>query len=126
MTFQVTVHFFDPHPARICLQSHWAARQIGGQTPRLFFADLPMDQQVDRVDTLLSQAASPEPKALDRLMHGRTAFVIAHRLSTIQRADRIIVLKDGRVIEQGRHVELLERGGLYQHLWSLQFTDIEP
>jgi ABC-type multidrug transport system fused ATPase/permease subunit len=58
-------------------------------------------------------------------MRGRTTFVIAHRLSTIQRADRIIVLQHGRIAEQGRHAELLERGGLYQHLWALQFAEAE-
>jgi subfamily B ATP-binding cassette protein MsbA len=80
----------------------------------------------EATSSLDSQSERLVQEALDRLMHGRTAFVIAHRLSTIQRADRIIVLKDGRIVEQGRHAELLERGGLYQHLWSLQFADIEP
>jgi ATP-binding cassette, subfamily B, bacterial MsbA len=61
--------------------------------------------------------------ALERLMQGRTSFVIAHRLSTVQRADRIIVLQGGRIVESGRHAELLEQDGLYAHLWSLQFTD---
>jgi ATP-binding cassette, subfamily B, bacterial MsbA len=64
-------------------------------------------------------------EALDRLMNGRTTFVIAHRLSTIQRADRIVVLKDGRIIEQGRHNDLLAQGGLYHHLWSLQFAEVD-
>ena len=61
--------------------------------------------------------------ALERLMQGRTSFVIAHRLSTVQRADRIIVLQGGRIVESGRHAELLEQDGLYAHLWSLQFAD---
>jgi subfamily B ATP-binding cassette protein MsbA len=64
-------------------------------------------------------------EALDHLMNGRTTFVIAHRLSTIQRADRIIVLKDGRIVEQGRHTELLAQDGLYHHLWSLQFAEVD-
>jgi ABC-type multidrug transport system fused ATPase/permease subunit len=64
-------------------------------------------------------------KALDTLMAGRTSFVIAHRLSTIMNADRIIVLKDGRIIEQGGHGELLERGGEYKNLYEQQFRD-EP
>jgi len=59
--------------------------------------------------------------ALDRLMEGRTSFVIAHRLSTVQRADRIVVLQHGRIEEEGRHADLLARGGLYARLWSLQF-----
>jgi subfamily B ATP-binding cassette protein MsbA len=62
-------------------------------------------------------------EALERLMHGRTTFVIAHRLTTIQRADRIIALQDGRIVEEGSHEELVRRGGLYQHLWALQFAD---
>jgi subfamily B ATP-binding cassette protein MsbA len=65
--------------------------------------------------------------ALERLMQGRTSFVIAHRLPTVQRADRIIVLQGGRIVESGRHAELLAQNGLYAHLWSLQFADInEP
>jgi ABC-type multidrug transport system fused ATPase/permease subunit len=64
-------------------------------------------------------------KALDRLMAGRTSFVIAHRLSTVLNADRIIVLKDGRIAEQGRHEELLSLGGEYKRLYEQQFRD-EP
>lgn len=63
--------------------------------------------------------------ALERLMQGRTSFVIAHRLSTVQRADRILVLQGGRIVESGRHAELLAHGGLYAHLWSLQFADLK-
>jgi subfamily B ATP-binding cassette protein MsbA len=58
--------------------------------------------------------------ALDKLMVGRTTFVIAHRLSTIQRADKILVMEKGRLIECGRHAELLDSGGLYCKLYSLQ------
>ena len=65
--------------------------------------------------------------ALERLMQGRTSFVIAHRLSTVQRADSILVLQGGQIVERGRHAELLTAGGLYAHLWSLQFADLaEP
>ncbi len=58
--------------------------------------------------------------ALDKLMVGRTTFVIAHRLSTIQRADRILVLEKGRMAECGSHADLLDAGGLYCKLYSLQ------
>jgi subfamily B ATP-binding cassette protein MsbA len=61
--------------------------------------------------------------ALDKLMDGRTTFVIAHRLSTIQRADSIIVLEKGHMVECGRHSELLEAGGLYSKLYNLQTTE---
>jgi ABC-type multidrug transport system fused ATPase/permease subunit len=64
--------------------------------------------------------------ALDTLMKGRTSFVIAHRLSTIMNADRIIVLKDGRIVEQGRHEDLLTRGGEYKNLYEQQFRDEPP
>jgi subfamily B ATP-binding cassette protein MsbA len=61
--------------------------------------------------------------ALDTLRRGRTTLVIAHRLSTIVDADRIVVLEAGRITERGTHAELLERGGLYAHLYRLQQTD---
>ena len=60
--------------------------------------------------------------ALDRLMQGRTSLVIAHRLATVLKADRIVVLDEGQVVEQGRHEDLLGRGGLYARLAELQFN----
>ncbi len=62
-------------------------------------------------------------KALEVLLEGRTALVVAHRLSTVRRADRIVVLQNGRIIEQGSHEELLAHGGLYSALYRLQFAD---
>jgi len=61
-------------------------------------------------------------EALDRLMEGKTTIVIAHRLSTVCRADVIFVVNEGKIVEQGRHKELLKAGGLYAELYSLQFT----
>ena len=60
-------------------------------------------------------------KAMDNLMKGRTSFVIAHRLSTIRDADLILVMKDGDIIEQGNHEELLAKGGFYADLYNSQF-----
>ena len=65
-------------------------------------------------------------KGLEALIEDRTAIIIAHRLSTIRRADRIVVLSAGKVLEQGSHDELLEHGGLYKTLYELQFSDPEP
>ena len=62
-------------------------------------------------------------KAMDNLMEGRTSFVIAHRLSTIKNADVILVMKDGDIIEQGNHEELLAKGGFYAQLYNSQFEE---
>jgi subfamily B ATP-binding cassette protein MsbA len=65
-------------------------------------------------------------EALDRLMKERTTFVIAHRLSTIQKADRILVLDQGRIVEEGTHAQLLERHGLYYHLYTVRLGERQP
>ena len=61
--------------------------------------------------------------ALQRLMPDRTTLVIAHRLSTIEHADQVLVLDEGRLVEQGTHAELMAKGGLYRHLHQVQFRD---
>ena len=61
-------------------------------------------------------------EALDRLMEGKTTIVIAHRLSTIRRADSIFVVKDGAIVERGKHEDLLKSGGLYAELYEIQFA----
>ena len=61
-------------------------------------------------------------KAFAKLMEGRTSFIVAHRLSTIREADVILVMKDGKIIEQGSHEELLKKGGFYQNLYESQFA----
>ena len=60
-------------------------------------------------------------EAMNNLMKGRTSFVIAHRLSTIRDADLILVMKDGDIVEQGNHQELLAKGGFYAELYNSQF-----
>ncbi|MDY5797619.1 MAG: ABC transporter ATP-binding protein, partial [Eubacteriales bacterium] len=60
--------------------------------------------------------------AFRRLMKGRTTFIVAHRLSTIREADVILVMRDGRIVEQGSHRELLDRNGFYRELYDSQFA----
>ena len=64
-------------------------------------------------------------EAFARLMEGRTTFIVAHRLSTIRTVDTILVMKDGHIIEQGNHDELLQKGGFYTHLYNSQFAHTE-
>jgi ABC-type multidrug transport system fused ATPase/permease subunit len=82
--------------------------------PRILILDEPTAALDARSEHLLQAA-------LDRAVRGRTTFVIAHRLATVQRADRILVLDRGRIVEQGTHAELLRRDGLYRELFELQF-----
>ena len=62
-------------------------------------------------------------RALDKALSGRTALVIAHRLSTVRGADQILVVESGRIVERGRHHELLAAGGLYADLYRTQFAE---
>ncbi|RRR55141.1 ABC transporter ATP-binding protein [Streptococcus suis] len=78
-----------------------------------------LDEATSSVDTRLELLIQ---KAMKRLMQGRTSFVIAHRLSTIQEADKILVLKDGQIIEQGNHESLLAQEGFYYNLYQSQFS----
>ena len=79
-----------------------------------------LDEATSSVDT---QTEHLIQKALARLLKGRTSFVIAHRLSTITNADRIVVIHDGRIVEQGSHAELLTNKGMYYHLYRTGFQD---
>ena len=62
-------------------------------------------------------------ESMDRLMKRRTALVIAHRLSTVRNASRIVVIDNGRIVEEGTHAELIRRRGLYARLYQIQFRD---
>ena len=78
-----------------------------------------LDEATSSVDTRTEALVQ---KAMDQISQDRTSFVIAHRLSTIRDADLILVMEDGDVVETGRHVELLERGGAYARLYQAQFA----
>ena len=79
-----------------------------------------LDEATSSVDTRTEELIQ---KAMDKLMEGRTSFVIAHRLSTIRNADLILVMKDGNIIEQGNHQELMTQNGFYADLYNSQFTE---
>jgi subfamily B ATP-binding cassette protein MsbA len=105
---------------------HNASEFSGGQRQRLAIAraiykDAPILILDEATSALDSESERLVQQALERLMKGRTSLVIAHRLSTIERADRIVVIDAGRVVESGSHAELLAASGLYARLHTLQF-----
>lgn len=100
----------------------------GGQRQRIsiaraFLKNAPillLDEATSALDT---ESERHIQKSLDSLLKGRTAFVVAHRLSTIVNADRIVVMREGEIVEIGSHEELLEKKGVYEHLYSIQFKN---
>jgi len=103
-------------------------RLSGGQRQRIAIArallrDPPillLDEATSALDTESERLVQ---EAIDHLMQDRTALVIAHRLATVRDADRILVLSEGRIVEQGTHDELFQQGGLYRKLYDLQFRE---
>ena len=79
-----------------------------------------LDEATSSIDTRTEMKIQD---AFAKMMKGRTSFVVAHRLSTIKEADVILVMKNGRIIEKGNHMELLKNGGFYSELWNSQFEN---
>lgn len=121
--------FIDKMPDKYQTQiGERGAKLSGGQRQRISIARailknpriLILDEATSALDT---ESEKLVQQALDKLMIGRTSFVIAHRLSTVQRADMIVVMDKGRIVEQGTHSELLASGGLYSTLYQVQFRE---
>ncbi|MFN0262612.1 ABC transporter ATP-binding protein [Tepidamorphus sp. 3E244] len=106
-------------------------RLSGGQKQRISFAramlrDAPILLLDEPTSSLDSEAESKLQFALDNMVDDRTVIMIAHRLSTVKKADIIYVLEDGRIVDSGKHEDLLARGGLYRRLYEKQFGELEP
>jgi ABC-type multidrug transport system fused ATPase/permease subunit len=103
-------------------------RLSGGQRQRIAIArallrDPPLLLLDEATSALDTESERLVQEAIDRLMADRTVLVIAHRLATVRDADRIMVLEEGRIVEQGSHDELYRAGGLYRKLYDLQFRE---
>jgi len=102
----------------------------GGQRQRIAIAravliDAPVLILDEATSALDAESEQLVQKALANLMQNKTSIVIAHRLSTVRKADKIVVMEKGRIVETGTHKELLESGGKYKRLYELQFAEEE-
>lgn len=132
------IETLEDQKGRMGLEAHVGERGVklsGGQRQRIAIArvllkDAPILLLDEATSALDSEVEAAIQSRLDDLMSGKTVLAIAHRLSTIAAMDRLIVLDQGRVIEEGRHEELIEAGGLYAQLWARQsggfLADQEP
>jgi len=121
--------FIDRLPDKMeTLIGEQGIRLSGGERQRISIArallkDAPILILDEATSALDSDSEAEVQRALENLMTGRTTLVIAHRFSTIRKADRIIVIADGRIVEQGRHEELWQLGGEYRRIYEIQFRD---
>ena len=101
-----------------------AFSRFDGRDTMAFFASIGVPLKTERGNRVfpVSDRAFDVSAALERLRRGRTCFLIAHRLATVRTADRILVLQDGRIAEQGTHQQLLDAGGIYWVLYDAQFS----
>ena len=122
-------NFIDRLPDKMeTLIGEQGIRLSGGERQRISIArallkDAPILILDEATSALDSDSEAEVQRALENLMTGRTTLVIAHRFSTIRKADRIIVIADGRIVEQGRHEELWQMGGEYRRIYEIQFRD---
>ncbi|OYX44577.1 MAG: multidrug ABC transporter ATP-binding protein [Rhodobacterales bacterium 32-67-9] len=122
------IHGLQDHKGRQGYEAHLGERGVklsGGQRQRIalaraFLKDAPILVLDEATSALDSEVEAQVQEALHRVMQGKTVLAIAHRLSTIAEMDRIVVLDQGRLVEEGSHSELLARGGLYARYWSRQ------
>ncbi|PKP75782.1 MAG: multidrug ABC transporter ATP-binding protein [Alphaproteobacteria bacterium HGW-Alphaproteobacteria-6] len=122
------IHDLQDHRGRKGYDAHLGERGVklsGGQRQRIalaraFLKDAPILVLDEATSALDSEAEALVQGALARVMQGKTVLAIAHRLSTIAEMDRIVVLDQGRIVEEGRHADLLARGGLYARYWNRQ------